>query len=325
MADAVLAVLSGTPTDVAAAAINTRPETLADAVETYQTAGYHALETGVADHGWYSIRIQFPDWEGAEQAAVTDLGPRLDRLQDLISEWWFIRKHPCWRLRLRPRSGQVSEVKAAVNRVLNDLATSGVLTRWWPAIYEPEVASFGGAVGTDIAHTLFCADSRHMLSYLRQPPPEVGRKEMSVLLCTTLQNAAGLDPFERGNLWTSITELRPFPTSTPASMREAMAEQIRPLVGSDTASGIWRGPCAFATPWAAAFRNAGDSLGEAAAAGYLDRGVRHVLTHLIIFHWNRLGLPAATQAILSRAASEALLPTETARSAGTVTPTRQRH
>ncbi|MGW3351750.1 hypothetical protein ACWDA3_51375 [Nonomuraea rubra] len=162
MADAVLAVLSGTPTDVAAAAINTRPETLADAIETYQTAGYQALETGAADHDWYSIRIQFPDWESAEQAAMNHLGPRLDRLQDLIS----------------------------------------------------------------------------------------------------------------------VT---------------------------------WTGSCAFAGPWAASFRDAGKSLGEAAAAGYLDRGIRHVLTHLVIFHWNRLGLPATTQALLSHAARAALLPTENLR------------
>jgi thiopeptide-type bacteriocin biosynthesis protein len=198
-------------------------------------------------------------------------------------------------------------VKAAVNRELNDLTTSGVLARWWPTIYEPEEASFGGPTGTDIAHALFCADTRHISSYLRQPSPEVGRKEVSILLCTALQSAAGLDPFERGNLWNSVAELRPLPSNTSPGRLEVMTGQIRPLVDPGTASFTWTGPGAFAAPWAASFRDAGRSLGEAAAAGLLNRGIRHILTHLVIFHWNRLGLPSTTQAFLSRAARQALL------------------
>ncbi|MGW0802829.1 thiopeptide-type bacteriocin biosynthesis protein [Nonomuraea sp. NPDC002799] len=311
MADAVLAVLAGTPAKVAAAAINTRTETLIDAIEAYQAAGYQALKARTADHGWYSIRAQFADWDTAEQAAINDLGPRLDHLQDrkLIGEWWFIRKHPCWRLRLRPFGALVPETKAAINAALNELTVSGVLTRWWPVIYEPETASFGGPVGTEIAHSLFSADSHHILAYLRQPSPDVNRKEVSMVLCATLLSAAGLDRFERGNLWNRITELRPLPANTPPSRLEDLTERIRPLVDSNIGSIDPDGPCAFAMPWAAVFRDAGQHLGEATSAGSLDRGIRHVITHLVIFHWNRLGLPALTQGILSRAASQALLPT----------------
>ncbi|MEU8356300.1 thiopeptide-type bacteriocin biosynthesis protein [Nonomuraea sp. NPDC048882] len=311
LAEAVLAVLAGTPAKVAAAAINTRAEILNDAVEAYQAAGYQALEARTADHGWYSIRTQFAGWNTAEQAAVTDLGPRLNHLQErkLIGEWWFIRKHPCWRLRLRPLSGLVPEAKAAVNAVLNDLTVSGVLTRWWPAIYEPEDASFGGPVGTEIAHALFSTDSHHILAYLRQPSPDVNRKEVSILLCATLLSAAGLDRFERGNLWNRVSELRPLPANTPPDRLEDLVERIRPLVDCDIGSIAPDGPCAFAVPWAAAFRDTGQRLGEAASFGRLDRGIRHVITHLVIFHWNRLGLPATTQGILSRAASKTLLPT----------------
>ncbi|MEV6153982.1 thiopeptide-type bacteriocin biosynthesis protein [Nonomuraea sp. NPDC052129] len=268
------------------------------------------MEARTADHGWYSIRVQFAEWESAEQAAVTHLSPRLDRLceRKLISEWWFIRKHPCWRLRLRPLGGLVPEVKAAVNAALNDLTVSGVLTRWWPTIYEPETASFGGPVGTEIAHALFSADSSHILAYLRQRPPDVGRKEVSMLLSATLLSATGLDRFERGDAWNRIAELRPLPADAPSTSLKDLAERIRPLVASPTGSIAPDGPGAFAAPWAAVFRNAGRSLREAASADHLDRGVRHVLTHLVIFHWNRLGLPATTQGILSRAAREALLP-----------------
>lgn len=311
MAKAVLAVLSGTPAEVAAAEINAHPETLAEAVETYQAAGYQALEARTAEHGWYSVRVQFSDWQAAEQVAVIDLGPRLDRLHDkLIDEWWFIRKRPCWRLRLRPLGGRAPGMKAVVNDMLNDLVASGVLSRWWPAIYEPEDTSFGGPVGTEIAHTLFCADSRHILSYLRKTPSDVGRKEMSLLLCATLLSAAGLDCFERGNLWNGVAELRPVPADIPPDRLKDLAEQILPLAAAGPGSLIPDGQAAdLLTQWTAVFRDAGQSFGEAAAVGHLHRGIRHALTHLVIFHWNRIGLPATTQGVLSRAAREALLPT----------------
>ncbi|WP_433513666.1 thiopeptide-type bacteriocin biosynthesis protein [Nonomuraea sp. CA-143628] len=310
LADAVLAVLTDTPVEVAAAALNMRVEDLADAVESYQTAGYRALEDRVADHGWYHLRLHFPDWETAEQAAATALGPSLDHLHDigLINAWWFIRKHPAWRLRLRPAGGVTPEVRSAIHAVLNDLAVSWVISRWRPGMYEPENASFGGAVGTEIAHDLFHADSHHMLHYLRQPTHEVGRREVSMLLCSTLLSAARLDRFERGDLWSRVAELRPLPADTPPGRLEAMADTIRPLVSAPIGSADPEGLCAFAAPWTEAFRHTGQLLSEAATAGHLDRGVRHVLTHLVIFHWNRLGLSATTQAILSRAARDALLP-----------------
>jgi thiopeptide-type bacteriocin biosynthesis protein len=64
----------------------------------------------------------------------------------------------------------------------------------------------------------------------------------------------------------------------------------------------------LATQWHDAFSDAGLRLGESARHGELDRGLRAVLTHVVIFHWNRLGLPASTQGILATAARDAYLP-----------------
>ena len=49
-------------------------------------------------------------------------------------------------------------------------------------------------------------------------------------------------------------------------------------------------------------------LGAAASAGTLGRGLRAVLAQTVIFHWNRLGLSAITQAVLTHAAASACLP-----------------
>lgn len=311
MVDTVLAVLSGTPVATAAAKLNIPTEHVADAVEAYQAAGYRALEERATGSGWYSVRVEFPDWQNAEETAATVVGPRLGRLHDrgLLRGWWYVRKHPCWRLRLCP-TGDTGreELESAVNDVLDGLALAGVITRWWSAIYEPETAAFGGPVGTEITHELFCADTDRVLQYLRQPSPALGRKEVSMLVCGTLLSAAGLDRFERGDVWSRVAELRPLPSAAFDYPVEKLADRIRPLVAAPIGTLAPTGPGTFAAPWTDAARHAGQTLATAAAAGRLDRGVRHVMTHLVIFHWNRLGLDAATQAVLSRAAREALLP-----------------
>jgi thiopeptide-type bacteriocin biosynthesis protein len=69
-------------------------------------------------------------------------------------------------------------------------------------------------------------------------------------------------------------------------------------------------PLACARPWLAAFTDAGEAIGAAAYHGKLERGVRDVLAHHIIFHWNRLGLPATAQAVLAHAATETILTRE---------------
>jgi thiopeptide-type bacteriocin biosynthesis protein len=70
------------------------------------------------------------------------------------------------------------------------------------------------------------------------------------------------------------------------------------------------GPAANAVTWLAAYRDAGTQLGEQATHGQLGRGLRAILTHVVIFAWNRIGLSAASQAVLARAATTALLPRE---------------
>jgi thiopeptide-type bacteriocin biosynthesis protein len=60
--------------------------------------------------------------------------------------------------------------------------------------------------------------------------------------------------------------------------------------------GALLGHCA---QWAAAYTETGQELASLAAAGRLRRGLRDVLAHHVIFAWNRLGLPYATQSILA--------------------------
>ncbi|WP_431884236.1 thiopeptide-type bacteriocin biosynthesis protein [Micromonospora gifhornensis] len=306
LAASVLTVLAGTPVQTAAAAAAIDPADLADAVDTYHRAGRAALAEH-ADGQWYQVRVEFTDWSTAETIAVTSLGPGLDHLVTMgaCGGWWFLRKYPCWRIRFADAHVD------AVNHVLDDLTAAGEIAKWWPSLYEPETAAFGGTSGIRIVHDLFCADSRGILTYLRQPQPALGRRELSLLLLGGLLQAAGLDWFERGDVFARVAQLRPIDDITDTRIH-ALTASLRGLlaIAPDTDNALFAasGVVPSAAPWHAAYAHAGRALAAAATAGTLHRGLRAVISHIVIFHWNRLGLPARTQGILARAALEAFLP-----------------
>ncbi len=278
---------------------------LAEAVETYRAAGLAALQRR-HERAWFQARVTPPQWLSAEATFAAHVAPRLDQLDGGKAVWWFLRKHPHWRLRVRASD------HATVETLLDDLVAAGTIDRWRPGIYEPEAAAFGGPVAMNVVHELFCADSRGVLTYARQHTPQLGRRELSLLLIRALQHHAGLDWFEAGDVFDRVAQMRPTPADTDADRVDTLATTMRPhlaiAVQPDMPLFAPAGPVAYAAAWLAAFIQAGQELGEAAATGRLDRGLRAILAHIVIFHWNRLGLSAQTQGILAHAAKAAILP-----------------
>ncbi|WP_034268373.1 thiopeptide-type bacteriocin biosynthesis protein [Actinospica robiniae] len=311
LADGVLSVLAGGDFAQIAAQFNMTPEELDEAVCVYQAAGVAALEQR-AEREWFQVRIQFVDWNAAEKIGAGVLLPQLDRLEQTgaITGWWFLRKYPCWRIRVLG-IGPCTPAQS-VAPVLDELAAAGHIQPWQPTIYEPEVAAFGGDVGVNAAHSLFFADSRGVLEYVSHPAPGLGPREMSMLLCAAMMRVAGLDSFECGDVFDRVTRLRPRLTAEAAPKIEKLAADVGRLlrvpVSADSALFAPGGPAHQARPWLYAFEAAGRTFGEAAASGTLERGLRAILTHIVIFHWNRLGLSATQQRILARAATLATLP-----------------
>jgi thiopeptide-type bacteriocin biosynthesis protein len=314
----VRAVLSGTPLRQVAADIGMQPTDLDDAVETYQAAGATALHAQADRRDWYQVRIQFSDWDAAEHIAATHLGPHLQQAQrtGVLAGWWFIRKAPCWRLRCRPGpTATVADVRSATSTVLHGLTARDLIDGWSENIYEPETLAFGGPAGMHIAHDLFHADSAAILDYLRRhhqaapPTPAIGPRELSILLCTNLFRAAGQEWHEHGDIWHRVTTMRPLPTDIPAHRIADMTGSVFGLITADTAPNgpLFGGPLKSIAAWATAFTDAGQALGKAARDGTLQRGLRDTLAHHVIFHWNRLGLPARTQCILARATRDTVM------------------
>lgn len=303
-AEAVRAAIAGEDLAVVAARAGLTPDNLADAISTYHVAGTIALEQRDVSR-WHQVRVRPADRKAAERTLVVAVGPRLDGFVEEggASGWWFMRKEPGWRIRLLDADTD------AAGHLFSELVADATIAEWATAIYEPETAAFGGDDGMDIIHDLFQADTSGILSYLRHEQPPLGRREMSLLLISAMLAAAGLDRFERGDVFFRTATMRP--TLVDAAELADLTKQLTSLlavpVGDESPLFTAGGPAAFAADWRAAFEESGGRLAAAAASGTPTRGLRAILAHVIIFHWNRLGLSAATQAILTNAAARACI------------------
>ncbi|KQV12092.1 hypothetical protein ASE03_22325 [Kitasatospora sp. Root187] len=255
--------------------------------------------------------IEFPHWADAEKTAAEHLAPvlRQAEAEHGLASWWFIRKAPCWRLRLLAQPG--SETHDLVTAALDDLTDAGLVLRYWHGIYEPETAAFGGPAAMTLAHDLFHADSRAVLDPHSRARALLGQRELSILLSTTMLHAGRLEWFEQGDVWHLVAAERPLPADAAPVQLQQLADDLGQLLRADTAAaGSLFGPgrpLAPAGRRADAFRQAGRALGTAARTGALDRGLRQVLAYHLIFHFNRCGLPTRTQSILAAAARTAIL------------------
>ncbi len=243
---------------------------------------------------WQQVNLWCDDWRAAEQMAVTHLGPLLAEAEHAGSatSWWFVRKGASWRLRLLPAAGQDGNATTLLDQAMGSLTGQGAIRRWAAAIYEPEIRAFGGTAAMDVAHALFHADSRHLLRHLAQASKD-HRRELGLLLGSLLMRAAGQDWYEQGDIWAQVAAHRAAgchpPEPSPAAVAAAVHRLITATATTDDS------PLLSAPAWPAAFQQSGRDLADLAQQGRLTRGLRAVLTHHVLFAWNRLGIPAQQQ------------------------------
>lgn len=253
------------------------------------------------DGTWPQALITWTDWNRAEEPAAL-LARRLDH--HASGRWWFIRKHPQWRLRYT-----APLTRDHLDAALQDLRDRGAVASWNHAIYEPEESAFGGAQAMPTAHTLFCADSAHILAHLDARRTSgagelLGRREQAVVTATALLRGAGLDHYEQGDVWARAAAMRTGRTTAPPPPAEAR-DGMRRLLTADHRALIRRG--LFDPGWADALADAGGELADLARTGHLERGLRAVLAHHLLFHFNRLGLTRSDQYNLTRLAKDAVM------------------
>ena len=260
---------------------------------------------------WQQANITFPDWDRAELTALARIVPLLTAAEadGQISAWFFIRKHPVWRVRYCP-AVPTYRIQASIGRRFDHLVASGHIAGWTSSVYEPEVHAFGGTEAMEAAHRFFHRDSEGSVAYLAM---EHGaghnhRRELSLLLCTLMMRAAHQDWYEQGDIWARVASHREQPAHTApddragkltVAVRRMLSVNAENQFGLDT-------PLAPFSGWAGAYRAAGRELADLNASGRLHRGLRDVLAHHVIFAWNRLGLPSTTQAVLATPAKTAV-------------------
>ncbi|MGI9001493.1 MAG: thiopeptide-type bacteriocin biosynthesis protein [Pseudonocardia sp.] len=268
---------------------------------------------------WSQVAIRFDDYTTAEHTAVAHLAPMMTNAEaaELIDSWSFVRKAPCWRLRYLSHQHQAAQdAHTLVHRSLDTLRATGHIAQWVETIYEPEMHAFGGTDAMNIAHHLFHQDSRHILDYLGTARADTTshrdkRRELSILLCTTLMRGAGQDWYEQGDIWARVADNRPLPPETSPDRVRGIELSMRRLMTVDAAPTSTLtsqgGQLDYFADWADAFDTAGAAIGDLGRDGTLRRGLRAVLTHHVIFHWNRLGLPYETQSALAHASKAVVL------------------
>ncbi|MCF2531154.1 methyltransferase, FxLD system [Yinghuangia soli] len=267
---------------------------------------------------WPQYLVEFTDWNGAEATTAARLLPVLNAATAAgdITRWSFLRKHPHWRLRYHSPHQTASAGSALLRQALDSLVTEGLATRCTPSIHEPETTAFGGPEGIEVAHDLFHHDSGAVLAHgARQRAggansPSLGRRELAVLLPSVLMRAARLDWYEQGDVWAKVAHQRPGPDGPRTSARQRSSVQRLMTIDAGPSSAlVTSGALTHLAAWVAAFDHAGSRLAELAGRGRLGRGLRAVIAHHVIFHWNRLGLPRADQHILSTLTKEAVMGT----------------
>ncbi|MFI6008686.1 thiopeptide-type bacteriocin biosynthesis protein [Streptomyces sp. NPDC051243] len=306
--DAVLSVLTGTPVKEAAARAGTTPARLAEAVERYRAAGRAALGTPPTD--WHQVNIEFADYPNADRAFRTHLLSALNTWP--VAAWWFVRKYPCWRLRVQLALGaRTEDTVEHVSKALDNALSCGAATWWWPSLYEPESVAFGGPRGMRLAHALFHADSVGVLRYYQHvtdaPGEFLGPKETSFLVTTLFLRAAGLEWGEQGDVWGQAEARRPLPTDMSPDKVSGMVGALRRLLMLDAGPALCDGPLMLLRAWVTSMEHGAQALGAAARAGDLQLGLRGILARHILFHWNRMGFTTRQQAVWARAAREATL------------------
>ncbi|WP_405749385.1 methyltransferase, FxLD system [Streptomyces sp. NBC_01411] len=226
------------------------------------------------DTTWWHASVAFPGGSVSRGAAWALSAALHDQ------RFHFLRKDSGLRLRTEHPSPDL----------LNHLVAQQQATGWVGGVYEPETEAFGGPEGMNVAHDVFCVDSRSALPQTGS----AGTRERCVMLLSAMIREAGLDPFEAGDVWSQFAALRPPVTPPAGHALERSVSAMRRLMNADAA----RRPNAE-PGWderVAAFQDTGRHLRQLAADGSLIRGLRAVLAHHFIFSFNRAGVPATEQA-----------------------------
>nr|WP_240929968.1 thiopeptide-type bacteriocin biosynthesis protein [Streptomyces coryli] len=222
-----------------------------------------------------------------------------------VADFFFVRKPPGLRVRFRCAEGRADAVDERVRTALDEWRRDGLVAAWSPGAYEPEEFLFGGPVSMAHVHRVFTADSLAWLGFHTEADPGPVWA-MSLRMIRGLLDALGIVGWEDLDVWDRLRRQagRGFagdgqpPAAAPAAaaLRAAWADPRQPAaVLSPQALRLAEEYGQEVTATAARWRE------EYFTAGRPAVGPREAAAFVIVFHWNRAGLSAVRQALITSA------------------------
>jgi thiopeptide-type bacteriocin biosynthesis protein len=261
---------------------------------------------------WLYFRISAASTAEANVMIATHIAPMLQQWKGdgSIRGWWWLNKSDSFgnavRLRIQALQRSRREIEAAAKKQLKDFDCQFAML-----CYEPELRLFGGTVGMRIAHDQFCADSGFLSEWMRESGhgrlpiiPAV----LSVAVIFRLLRAAGLDLFESWDVFDRVCHKRPVgnaPSWGAPDIQRIAAKVVR--FGPDAVCDLHEGTKrTLLAGYGDALDSLGRKLNRTYFRGHLDCGIREFLVPVILFHWNRIGMPGVVQTALCHAVAREL-------------------
>ncbi|WP_419994140.1 thiopeptide-type bacteriocin biosynthesis protein [Streptomyces boninensis] len=227
-----------------------------------------------------------------------------------VADFFFVRKVPGLRVRFRCAEGRADAVDERVCAVLSRWELDGVVAGWCGGAYEPEEFLFGGPVSMAHVHRVFTADSTawlgfHALAGSGGGPGPVWA--MSLRMIRGLLDGLGIVGWEDLDVWDRLrrqagrgfaadAELPEAGARAAVALRETWADARRSAaVLHPEAWGLAEAYCQDVAEIAARWREEYFTVGRPAV------GPREAAAFVIVFHWNRAGLSAVRQALITSA------------------------
>lgn len=268
-------------------------------------AGRIALEALTESEGWTQINISLP--AGPSPRLYSQISSLFETALagGTAINAFFVHKPPGMRVRVQAAGKDCSTLAETLQAAGERFRQQNLVTDFWPEIYEPETALFGGAVSMGFVHKLFTIDTRFWLAQHARGASAMENMVAAMLLFRSFLASFGIVDWEDLGVWekvrdrtgraigngeatlriistvgTQIVHLWNTPSDATASLsaatREAMEQAIR---GIGEVGAAWRNT---------SFHVAAPGLSHRAAAALYA-----------IFLFNRAGLSIERQMILA--------------------------
>jgi thiopeptide-type bacteriocin biosynthesis protein len=279
--------------------------------DLFIAAGAQRIEEEANPERWLQVGLSFARRSDAISFLQDELADQIEqwRASDAIHSHAWLYKPPGVRLRFCGRALS-RRFQTELFGLLNQAKSAGKIENYELGTYTCETYQFGGEVGMRICHDYFSDDSQavmrlHGLRTRRESTtaPEI----LSLLALNDLIRKCVLDPWEHWDVWCNMRLARRG-LDLPDDARELAQRDLErhrdlwnALVFSPerVCSSLSEQELCWLERYQAENTKLVAAFQKAEREGCLLYGVRQILPFCIIFHWNRLGIAAAEQKVLS--------------------------